>query len=89
MVLNILGRMYENGTGVSVSRVMAYALKNLSVIRTPSKYLALADGTKKDCERLLGSMTKREAVKAKALASEIAKPHNFLKVLNEYDKRQL
>ena len=86
MVLNILSRMYKNGTGVPVSRVMAYALKNLSVIRTPSKYSILADETKKGCEKLLESMTKREVVEAKALAHEIAKPHNLLKVLDEYDK---
>ncbi len=73
----ILGAMYEDGHGVPKDRVLAYALYNLS---------AVADGSdnnqaRRNRERIVESMSQAEIHQAQSLATGLAKPGQFSKVI--------
>lgn len=78
-----LGLMYVRGRGVEPNIVIAYALFNISANSVPS------DQNKANANRALlaKAMTPKEIAAAQSLTSEISKPGNFLKALNNYAKR--
>ena len=80
---NALGLMYESGQGVPASRVVAYALYNISAAADSSSETgALANRT-----TLSESMSAKEVEAAQNLTREMAKPENLLKALIKYVKK--
>lgn len=77
-----LGLMYENGWGVNASRVIAYALYNLSAATDPStenKATANRAG-------LAAAMSTEEIAAVQKLTQEMLKPRNLVKALDDYTK---
>jgi len=80
---NDLGAMYVNGQGIHQSRVMAFALYNVSATNDPSTdNKAIANR-----EELSSSMTAAEVAAGQALSREISKPGMLLKALDKYSKK--
>lgn len=78
-----LGGLYEKGLGVVQSRVIAYALYNLSVAADPSSdNKATAAG-----EALVPSMSASEIEAAQTLMPELGQPKNFIKALDQYTQK--
>jgi hypothetical protein len=79
---NNLGAMYKSGQGVSSSRVVAYALFNVSAAGDASANNKAA----KNRETLSESMSAKEIEAGQVLTRAIAKPGNLLKGLDQYIK---
>lgn len=69
----ILGLMYENGEGVPKSKIVAYALYNLSATNDPSRYNTAIEYR----EGIIKEMTPQEIQAAQDLTRELSKPGNF------------
>ena len=78
-----LGLMYKNGQGVAKSRVIAFAMFNLSGANFPSSENQ-ATANRAD---LAQSMSTKEIEAAQDLTRELSKPKNFLKALDQYSKK--
>ena len=77
---NNLGVMYSKGQGVPPSRVVAYALYNLSAANDPSsENIATSHRT-----YLAGKMPTQEIDAAQDLTREMARPNNLLTALDNY-----
>lgn len=77
---NNLGGMYKTGQGVPTSRVVAYALYNLSAANDPSSTNIAASHR----AYLAREMLAQEIDAAQNLTREMAKPNNLLNALDNY-----
>lgn len=77
-----LGLMYANGKGLPNSRVMAFALYNVSAAGNYSK----AKEAIASREEISSSMTSKEIAAGQSLSREISRPGMLLKALDKYSK---
>ncbi len=75
-----LGFMYANDLGVRRSKIMAYALWNISAVNDPFG----ENRSKKNRTEIASSMSQSEIEEGQALSREMTKPGNILKALDAY-----
>lgn len=80
---NNLGTHYEWGFGTPQSRIVAYALYNLSATNDPSN----TNNATKNRERVLEEMTPKEIQAAQDLTRALIKPGNFGTALDSATRR--
>ena len=78
-----LGVLHESGHGVPKSRVLAYALYDLSAENDPSENNVAA----KNRSSLAGQLTTREQETARELVGQMAMPGNLIRTLDSYIKQ--
>ncbi|MCE5182611.1 MAG: SEL1-like repeat protein [Betaproteobacteria bacterium] len=85
MAQSNLGVMYEKGRGVPQSKVVAYALYDLSAEGDPSE----ANGAAKNRAALAEFMSGKAIDIAHILARQMTKPGYMLKTLDQYVKHPI